>query len=83
MRELKQRVRDDRQCGRAIGVRWSDGHPGLIEGLLARGDRRVGRVIEAVWRAGGGFDDWQEHFDFDRWVRYTAEMLAPLGVDLA
>ena len=83
LRELKQRVRDDRQCGRAIGVRWSDGHPGLIEGLLARGDRRVGRVIEAVWRAGGGFDGWQEHFDFDRWVRCTAEVLAPLGVDLA
>lgn len=83
MRQLKQRVRDDRQCGRAIGIRYSDGRPGLIEGLLARGDRRVGRVIEAVWRAGGTFDGWSEHFDFDRWVRCAEEQLTPLGVDLA
>ena len=83
LRELKQRVREDRQCGRAISVRWSDGHPGLVEGLLARGDRRVGKVIEAVWRDGGSFDGWQEHFDFERWVRCAEEQLRPQGVDLA
>lgn len=83
MRQLKQRVRDDRQCGRAISIRWSDGQPGLIEGLLARGDRRVGRVIEAVWRAGGIFDGWREHFDFERWVRCAESELAPQGVSLA
>ncbi|MFB9620841.1 TIGR03960 family B12-binding radical SAM protein [Brooklawnia cerclae] len=83
LRALKQKVRDDRQCGRAIGVRWADGHPGLIEGLLARGDRRVGRVIEAVWRDGGIFDGWSEHFDYARWVRIAGEELGKLGVDLA
>lgn len=83
MRQLKQRVIDDKQCGRAISIRWSDGRPGLIEGLLARGDRRVGAVVEAVWRAGGIFDGWSEHFDFDRWVRCAAEQLQPQGVDLA
>ena len=83
MRQLKQRVMDDKKCGRAISVRWSDGRPGLIEGLLARGDRRVGRVIEAVWRAGGSFDGWSEHFDFDRWIDCAAQELTPQGVDLA
>ncbi len=83
MRQLKARVRDDRQCGRAIAIRYSDGRPGLIEGLLARGDRRVARVIEAVWRAGGIFDGWSEHFDYERWVRCAEEQLTPQGVDLA
>ena len=33
-----------------------------------RGDRRVGAVIEQVWRDGGRFDGWSEHFSYDRWV---------------
>ncbi|NLA29401.1 MAG: B12-binding domain-containing radical SAM protein, partial [Propionibacterium sp.] len=82
MRALKQRIREDRACGRAITVRWSDGQPGLIEGLLARGDRRVGKVIEAVWRDGGIFDGWNEHFDFGRWIRCAAEQLEPQGVSI-
>lgn len=83
MRALKDKVREDRECGRAISIRWADGRPSLIEGLLARGDRRVGKVIEAVWRDGGTFDGWNEHFDFDRWVRCADEALAEFGVDLA
>ena len=81
-RALKDAIRADRRCGRAIGLRYHDGRPGLIEGLLARGDRRVGRVIEAVWRDGGRFDGWSEFFDFDRWSRACARELAPFGVDL-
>src|SRR6185369_981916 len=65
--KLRAVVRADRQYGRAIGFRYHDGKPGIIEGLLSRGDRRVGRVIEAVWRAGGRFDGWSEHFSYDRW----------------
>lgn len=83
MAALKQKVRADRTCGRAISIRWSDGHPGLVEGLLARGDRRVGKVIEAVWRDGGVFDGWSEHFDFERWIRCADAALAPYGVDVA
>jgi radical SAM family uncharacterized protein len=81
-RALKDKVRTNRQFGRAVSVRYHDGQPGLIEGLLARGDRRVGRVVEAVWRAGGKFDGWSEFFDFDRWAEACAEQLAPFGVDL-
>ena len=60
--QLRESVRSDKQYGRAIGFRYHDGKPGTIEGLLSRGDRRVGRVIEAVWRDGGRFDGWSEHF---------------------
>lgn len=40
-------------------------------------------LSEAVWRDGGLFDGWSEHFDFDRWVRCAEEQLVPQGVSLA
>src|SRR5919107_360950 len=82
LRVLRQAVNADRRIGRSIGLRYHDGKPGVIEGLLSRGDRRVGRVIERVWREGGRFDGWSEHFSFDRWTTAAAEELAPFGVDL-
>jgi radical SAM family uncharacterized protein len=82
LRLLKAAVRDDRRHGRAVAVRYHDGKPGLVEGLLARGDRRVGRVIEAVWRAGGRFDGWSEHFSFERWAASAEAELAPWGIGL-
>ncbi len=80
---LREKIRQDRNYGRAIGLRYHDGKPGLIEGLLSRGDRRVGRVIERVWREGGRFDGWSEHFSFERWETAADEELAAFGVDLA
>jgi radical SAM family uncharacterized protein len=82
LRLLRQAINADRRIGRSIGLRYHDGKPGVIEGLLSRGDRRVGRVIERVWREGGKFDGWSEHFSFDRWTAAAAEELAPFGVDL-
>jgi radical SAM family uncharacterized protein len=82
LRRLRETVRADKRYGRAIGFRYHDGRPGIIEGLLSRGDRRVGRVVEAVWRDGGRFDGWSEYFSFDRWVAAAEEGLAGTGVDL-
>ena len=82
LRKLRDAVNSDRRLGRNIGLRYHDGRPSLIEGLLARGDRRVGRVIERVWREGGRFDGWSEHFSFERWVAACAAELEPLGVSL-
>ncbi|HSO68442.1 MAG TPA: TIGR03960 family B12-binding radical SAM protein [Arachnia sp.] len=79
---LRDTIRQDRHYGKAIGMRYHDGKPGTIEGLLSRGDRRVGRVIERVWRDGGKFDGWSEHFSFERWATAAAEELAAFGVDL-
>ena len=79
---LRESVRSDRQYGRAIGFRYHDGRPGTIEGLLSRGDRRVGRVIESVWRGGGRFDGWSEHFSYDRWAEACATELVDEPVDL-
>jgi radical SAM family uncharacterized protein len=52
--KLRDALRNEKQYAKAIGFRYHDGKPGIIEGLLSRGDRRVGRIIEAVWRDGGG-----------------------------
>ncbi|WP_028659037.1 TIGR03960 family B12-binding radical SAM protein [Nocardioides insulae] len=85
--KLREVVRADKRFGRAIGFRYHDGKPGTIEGLLSRGDRRVGRIIEEVWRDGGRFDGWSEHFSYDRWVEAADRALDALpesqgGVDL-
>ncbi|ALE84645.1 TIGR03960 family B12-binding radical SAM protein [Pseudonocardia sp. HH130629-09] len=82
LRKLREAVNSDRRIGRNIGMRYHDGEPSLIEGLLARGDRRVGAVIEKVWRDGGRFDGWSEHFSYRRWVDSAAEALEPQGVSL-
>jgi radical SAM family uncharacterized protein len=82
LRKLRDKVNSNRKLGRNVGMRYHDGEPSLIEGLLARGDRRVGRVIERVWREGGRFDGWSEHFSYPRWVDASAAELEPLGVSL-
>jgi len=79
---LKQAINSDRSLGRAIGFRYHDGEPSLIEGLLSRGDRRVAAVIRKVWEEGGRVDGWSEHFSFQRWVDAAAAVLPAYGVDL-
>ena len=83
LRQLRDVIRSDRQFAKAIGVRYHDGKPSVVEGLLSRGDRRVGKVIEAVWADGGRFDGWSEHFSYERWMRCAEEALAGSGVDVA
>jgi radical SAM family uncharacterized protein len=83
LRLLRAAINADASLGRAIGYRYHDGNPSLIEGLLARGDRRVGAVIRRVYEAGGRFDGWQEHFSFQRWVDAAEQALAPHGIDVA
>ncbi|GAB2765376.1 TIGR03960 family B12-binding radical SAM protein [Nocardioides salsibiostraticola] len=83
LKQLRDTVRADKKYARAIGFRYHDGKPGIIEGLLSRGDRRVGAVIEEVWRDGGRFDGWSEHFSYDRWIAACEKGLAGTDVDLA
>jgi radical SAM family uncharacterized protein len=80
--KLRDAVRSDRQFAKAIGFRYHDGKPGIVEGLLSRGDRRVGKVIKAVYDAGGRFDGWSEHFSFDRWMTAADQALADEPVDV-
>lgn len=40
----------------------------FLEGVLARGDRRLSRVIELAWKKGCKFDSWDDQFNFDAWM---------------
>src|SRR5579875_1958808 len=83
LRALGAAIREDRRYARAIGFRYHDGKPSVVEGLLSRGDRRVAKVILAAWREGARFDGWSEYFSFERWERCAERELAADGVDLA
>ena len=78
--ELRRRQALLRAAGLPRAVKLSLHAPdmGLVERLLARGDRRMGAIIERGYRAGGSLEAWGEHFDLDRWRQACAES----GIDL-
>ncbi len=68
--ELQRKInllRDATRGDRGVQMRWHDAKATLAEGIASRGDRRIGAVIEDVWRAGGTFQEWSEHFDLGLW----------------
>ncbi|MEG0036471.1 MAG: radical SAM protein, partial [Oscillospiraceae bacterium] len=67
MDEYKRRVSLLREHMRAksITYNWHDADTSLIEAVLSRGDRRIGAVIEEVWKNGGKLDSWSEYFSFE------------------
>jgi radical SAM family uncharacterized protein len=75
-------LRSEPGYGRAIGFRYHQGEPSIIEGLLSRGDRRVAAIIRAAWADGARFDGWSEYFSFERWARASQTALAAEPVDL-
>jgi radical SAM superfamily enzyme YgiQ (UPF0313 family) len=79
--ELTRKVhllRDAARPVRGLTVRWHDPKATAAEGIVSRGDRRMGPVIEQVWRRGGTFQEWTEHFDLSLWT----EALADHGMSL-
>ncbi len=70
MTEYRRRVAllRDNMRSKAISYNWHDAETSLIEAVLSRGDRRVGAVIEEVWKNGGRLDAWSEFFSYDRWM---------------
>ena len=74
--ELQRKIhllKDTTRKMHGVQMKWHDPRATLIEGIMSRGDRRLGPVIEAVWRAGGTFQEWSEHFDVDRWIAAMAD----------
>ncbi len=52
---------------------WQSPKMSLLEGVLARGDRRLGQVIHRAWQLGCRFDAWSDHFSYDKWLRAFKE----------
>ncbi len=52
-----------------VHVKWQHPEMSLIEGVLARGDQRIGPAIVQAWKNGAIFDGWNDQFEFDAWTK--------------
>ena len=79
--EYERRVKLLREAitTKAVTYNWHDGDTSFLEAVLARGDRRLGRVLERVHQKGGRLDAWSDYFSLDRWM----EAFAECGIDPA
>jgi len=62
---------------RHITYNWHDPELSFLEAIFARGDRRLGKLLETAWKKGCKFDSWGEHFRFQSWM----EAMEECGVD--
>ena len=74
----KQKMLRDVAHQERVTLKYHEAGISHVEGILSRGDRRLADVIERVWRDGGTFQEWSEHFTLDRWLEAMhAEGLDP------
>ena len=63
---------------RRVKVSWHEFRISQLEGVLARGDRRLSQVIYEAWRNGSRFDSWSDRFQWECWEKAFAQCgLAP------
>ena len=79
--EYERRVKllREHMTARAVTYNWHDGDTSFLEAVLARGDRRLGRVLETAFRKGAHLDAWTDYFDLNRWL----EAFEECGIDPA
>ncbi len=58
---------------RKVRVSYHETPSSLLEGVFARGDRRLSKVIYTAFKKGCKFDSWDEHFKFDAWLEAFEE----------
>jgi radical SAM-linked protein len=58
---------------RNLSVKWHDSRMSLLEGIFARGDDRIGVLIEKAYQRGCRFDGWSDRFRFDLWEKAMDE----------
>lgn len=75
----KQKVLIGTIRSRKINCNWHEATTTVLEGVFARGDRRLGAVLLKAQQVGCKFDGWADCFDYDRWQQIFAEC----GVDPA
>jgi radical SAM family uncharacterized protein len=64
---------------KSLRYNWHEADVSVLEGVLARGDRRVGRAILEAYRRGCLYDSWSECFDNDKWMG----AFEAVGLDIA
>lgn len=63
--------------GRGLNFKWQNPQMSVLEGLWARGDRRLSRLLVTAYHAGCRFDGWSDQFQYRRWL----EAMETCGVD--
>ena len=63
----KQKLLVQSISSRKMKINYHDAQTSFWEAVLARGDRRLGPVVEQVWKAGGRLESWDQYFDPSRW----------------
>lgn len=58
---------------RKIKLNYHEGKTSVIEGVFARGDRRLGKVLLSAHEKGSKLEAWDEHFNYERWLECLAE----------
>ncbi len=58
---------------RSLSFKWHDSKTTVVEGILARGDRRLSKVIYDVYKKGCIYDAWTEYFNYDAWMEAMEE----------
>ncbi len=53
---------------KGIKLSWHDPNISFLEAVLARGDRRLGKVLIKAWQLGCKFDSWEQHFKYKTWI---------------
>lgn len=64
---------------KSLKYNWHEADVTVLEGVFARGDRKVGKVIEEAYRLGCLYDSWSESFDNEKWM----QAFDNTGVDIA
>lgn len=67
--ERKQHLLIDSLTTKKITLSWHDSKTSVLEGVFARGDRRLNRVIYEAFKLGCKFDGWGECFDYEKWMK--------------
>ena len=67
--ERKQKLLVESLTTKKITLSWHDSKTSILEGVFARGDRRLGKVIYEAHKLGCKFDGWGEMFDYDKWMK--------------
>lgn len=65
----KQAYLKDEIKSKRVNYNWHEAKLSVMEGVFARGDRRLGRVLREAQRLGAKFDGWHEFFDWDLWMK--------------
>jgi radical SAM family uncharacterized protein len=66
---LKRDIVKNGIAKRGLKVSWQDSKASLLEAVISRGDRRIGKVILRAWQLGCSFDAWSEHFSYEKWLQ--------------